>query len=246
MCTALTQHPLCTAFAAALKAERATEVRIHSLCLAHLDDQALLAAASALKHKGCLVGLTVNDSVTIHRHSPLESGQVITLATEAAATRLGYPLKFDHLPNLRKANEPPPTLALIAKELRGGVPTNELPPDPDPNPAPGRRPSPNPDPDMPPRPPPVHLPCSPSTPPILNNPDPPRAGAPPPPPPGPPLGGEVQWGPSGGPPTRVAPAAVDFPCPPENWSRGPRAPMTQQQPGEPEMVPGWCQGTTEW
>ena len=48
LCSAIPKHPLCVDFARALTEANTTTVRLHSLCLAHLDEHTLGAAAYAL------------------------------------------------------------------------------------------------------------------------------------------------------------------------------------------------------
>ena len=117
---AVLEHPLCTAFAQALLAAGKTRHVTLSLCLGHLDEQALLAVAAHLDRAGARTGLTVNDSLTVlHRSLPatIPRPSLARLAATAARHALGYPLRFTYLPGLRKPDAPPLTLAAVAAEL---------------------------------------------------------------------------------------------------------------------------------
>ena len=89
MLEALPLHPLCTTYATALSAAGTRPVTLRSLCLGHLDQSALTAASQALTTAGCTLGLTVNDSLTIYRPSPLTPPERLTIATQAASQHLG-------------------------------------------------------------------------------------------------------------------------------------------------------------
>ena len=62
MRTAVPLHPLCAPYAQALTAAGNTAGRILSLCMGHLDEQALGAATAELQARGCQTGLTINPS----------------------------------------------------------------------------------------------------------------------------------------------------------------------------------------
>ena len=100
MCTSLPLHPLCVTFADALRSAGTNTIRLHSLCLGHLDECALNAAAEALHASGVPTGLTVNDSLTIQRARPstLSPSDILLLAENAVAARLGYKLSFSFFP----------------------------------------------------------------------------------------------------------------------------------------------------
>ena len=52
MCTAIPLHSLCLDYARALAAASSSTGRTRSLCMGHLDEMALGAAATALREKG--------------------------------------------------------------------------------------------------------------------------------------------------------------------------------------------------
>ena len=114
---AVLQHPLCQPFAAALAAAGTATRRAISLCLGHLDDQALTSAGTALRAAGCLTGPTANDSVLVFQHSPLDPPSTLTCAVTAASQHLLFPVAFTFLPGLMKPGEAAPTLASIAADL---------------------------------------------------------------------------------------------------------------------------------
>ena len=71
MRTAVPRHPLCTNLAAAHRHAGTLPHRIISICLGHLDDAALTAAAHALRAAHCITGPTINDSLFLLTRSPL-------------------------------------------------------------------------------------------------------------------------------------------------------------------------------
>ena len=114
----LLRHPLCVAYVQALTAAGTGSIRLHSLCLAHLDEHALHAARVALQAADVLTGLTVNDSLTIYRptvglHS---NAQLLRKVTEAAEAHLGYHVAFKYLPHLRDAGTAPPSLQDVVRD----------------------------------------------------------------------------------------------------------------------------------
>ena len=85
---AVLTHPLCAPFANALLASGCSRRRAISLCLGHLDDQALQASSAHLDRAGCSPSVTVNDSLTIYRRdSPLTPTELAPAAPVAAALR---------------------------------------------------------------------------------------------------------------------------------------------------------------
>ena len=65
-------HPLCAPLAQALTAAGALEYRVISICLGHLDAQALLAARESLVTINYPTGPTINDSLLISTCPPAE------------------------------------------------------------------------------------------------------------------------------------------------------------------------------
>ena len=117
---AVLDHPLCTAFSQALLAANKSRLVTLSLCLGHLDDQALLAVTCHLDRAKARTGLTVNDSLTVlHRSLPaaIPRSSLAHVSSVAARLALGYPLKFTYLPGLRKPDAPLLTLTVVAAEL---------------------------------------------------------------------------------------------------------------------------------
>ena len=105
-------HPLCCEYAQALSQNGTTSNRTASLCLAHLDEQALHAVRRALNDSGIQTGLTVNDSITIYRPTlgDVPRHDILRMATNAAATHLQFPVTFAYNPHLRKPELPRPSL----------------------------------------------------------------------------------------------------------------------------------------
>ena len=110
-------HPLCAPLAQALTAAGALEYRVISICLGHLDAQALLAARESLVTINYPTGPTINDSLLISTCPPAERPSILARVTRAASNRLGYPVKFTYLPHLTKPDKPCPDLASIATAL---------------------------------------------------------------------------------------------------------------------------------
>ena len=110
-------HPLCAPLAQALVAAGTPEYRVISICLGHLDAQALQAARVSLTAIDCPTGPTINDSLLISTRPPTELPSILTRVTHAASTRLGYTVNFKYLPHLTKLNQPCPDLASIATAL---------------------------------------------------------------------------------------------------------------------------------
>ena len=107
---AVLKHPLCLPLASAHLATGTSIPRTISICLGHLDDASLSAAAGALSRAGCLTGPTVNDSLLLYSsHSP-DPATVLHLAIPAASSLLGFPVSFSFLPSLMKPTDPPPRL----------------------------------------------------------------------------------------------------------------------------------------
>ena len=110
-------HPLCSAYATALASDGVAEYRRISLCLGHLDDAALMSAAASLRAAGCLTGPTINDSLLILKHSPLDPPSILRHAISASSGHVQYPVTFSFLPGLVKPDAPRPTLASLAADL---------------------------------------------------------------------------------------------------------------------------------
>ena len=110
-------HPLCTAYAAALAADGVHQLRAISLCLGHLDDATLTAAATALRQSGCLLGPTINDSQLILKRAPIDPPTILQRAIDAASASLLFPVTFAFLPGLLKPDDPRPTMASLATAL---------------------------------------------------------------------------------------------------------------------------------
>ena len=135
MCPALSMHPLCSTFARALSQANTGTVRIASLCLGHLDQQVLDAAAYALNAASVSTGLTINDSLCIRRAArPIfQPSEIQAIAEHAARLRVGYQIHFKYLKLLRKPDTPPPTIMSVFAELLEAPPPQAQQPD---NPAP--------------------------------------------------------------------------------------------------------------
>ena len=110
-------HPLCVPLAQALTAAGTLEYRVISICLGHLDAQALQAARDSLTAIGCPTGPTINDSLLISTRLPVARPSILSCVTRAASTRLGYTVNFKYLPHLTKPDQPRPDLASIATAL---------------------------------------------------------------------------------------------------------------------------------
>ena len=110
-------HPLCAPLAQALTSTGVLEYRVISICLGHLDTQALQAARESLTAVDCPTGPTINDSLLISARSPAERHSILTRVTRAASSHLGYPVTFKYLPNLTKPDKPRPDLVSIATAL---------------------------------------------------------------------------------------------------------------------------------
>ena len=121
---AIPTHPLCVAFDTALAQDGVLPLRRVSLCLGHLDDQALDAAAVALTAAGCTIGPTINDSVTIHHNTPLSHDAMRSIASDAATAHLGFRVSFSFLPHLHKPDRTSPTLDDLRTALRATSPSN--------------------------------------------------------------------------------------------------------------------------
>ena len=119
MCASLPLHPACVDYARALRAQGTETVRLRSLCLGHLDEHALNAAAVALASSGVETGLTVNDSLTIvhTRAHTVDPHDIVRIAQDGAAAHLGYRVTFSFLPHLCKPTDPPVTFAQAAAAL---------------------------------------------------------------------------------------------------------------------------------
>jgi len=131
MTAAVPLHPLCCDYAAALAAAHTAPVTLRSLCLAHLDEQSLNAAADALYALGMQTGLTINYSLTIYRHhsTTLLPHDLLSAAQRAASARVQFPVTFKYLPNMRNPADLPPTLARVGDAI-GAVLTSIAPPSP--------------------------------------------------------------------------------------------------------------------
>ena len=82
--------PLCAPFATALLAAGNSRHRTLSLCLGHMDEQALLAVACHLDRARAITGLTINDSLTVWRESlPFPATTLAQVASTAASSALG-------------------------------------------------------------------------------------------------------------------------------------------------------------
>ena len=110
-------HPLCVPLAQALTASGVQEYRAISICLGHLDAQALQAARESLTAINCSTGPTINDSLLISTRPPAERPSILARVTHAASTRLGYDVNFKYLPHLTKPDQPRPDLAAISAVL---------------------------------------------------------------------------------------------------------------------------------
>ena len=110
-------HPLCVSLAHTLTAAGTLEYRMISICLGHLDAQALQAARDSLTAIDCPTGPTINDSLLVSTRPLAERPSILTRVTRAASNRLGYPVKFTYLPHLTKLDQPRPDLASIATAL---------------------------------------------------------------------------------------------------------------------------------
>ena len=121
-------HPLCTPLAQALTAAGTLEYRTISICLGHLDTQALQAARESLTVIDCPTGPTINDSLLISTRPPTQRPSILACITHAASTRLGYPVKFTYLPHLTKPDKPRPDLSSIATALHLAPPSPPSPP----------------------------------------------------------------------------------------------------------------------
>ena len=123
MRTAVLLHPLCRAFAHALRTASVPDGRAVSLCLGHLDDCALTAARTALHNLDCTTGPTINDSLYISRRCPITPAAALAAANAAASHTLQFPVTFSFLPNLTKSTEPHPTLASLTAALTDSAPS---------------------------------------------------------------------------------------------------------------------------
>ena len=119
------QHPLCQALDAALTADGVSPLRRVSICLAHLDDQALDAASAALIAAGCVIGPTVNDSITFRCDITISPAELERIATDAATARVGYQLSFTFNPHLHKRDCSTPTLDELRTTLRAVSPSSD-------------------------------------------------------------------------------------------------------------------------
>ena len=119
MRTAIPLHPLCAPYAQALTTAGTPAGRVRSLCMGHLDEQALSAATVALQARGCLTGVTINDSLTVACSSPLSPTQIGDAAASAATAHLQFPVTFKILPHLQTLGTLQVTLASVALELTG-------------------------------------------------------------------------------------------------------------------------------
>ena len=126
-------HPLCTALDAALATANVPLLKRVSICLGHLDDQALDAVSTALTSADCLVGPKINDSITIHASTALAPVAITQMAIDSATAHLGYPVSFSFLPHLHKTDCPSPTLDDIRASLACVSPpaSDASPPPPD-------------------------------------------------------------------------------------------------------------------
>ena len=121
------EHPLCAPFATALLAAGNSRHCTLSLCLGHMDEQALLAVACHLDRARAITGLTINDSLTVWRESlPFPASTLAQVASTAASSALGYTVTFTHLPCLRKPDAPPLSLQDIARRLGASAGDAEL------------------------------------------------------------------------------------------------------------------------
>ena len=130
LCSAIPKHPLCVEFARALTEANTTTVRLHSLCLAHLDEHTLGAAAYALTAIGLNTGITINDSLCILRPQvPLfTKEEICSIASQAATLRLGYSPSFKYNPHMQKPEQPLPTLLSVLTALGAAPPPSSTPP----------------------------------------------------------------------------------------------------------------------
>ena len=120
-------HPLCVSLARALTAAGTEEYRAISICLGHLDTEALHAARESIHAIGIATGPTINDSLLISTQPSSERPRVLTHVMNAAATHLGFPVTFNYLPHLTKSEDPLPTLEAIATALHLSPPHHASP-----------------------------------------------------------------------------------------------------------------------
>ena len=120
-------HPLCVSLARALTAAGTEEYRAISICLGHLDTEALHAARESIHAIGIATGPTINDSLLISTQPSSERPRVLTHVMNAAATHLGFPVTFKYLPHLTKSEDPLPTLEAIATALHLSPPHHASP-----------------------------------------------------------------------------------------------------------------------